>query len=64
MIKIESITLEQAYQEAAKSLDCSVTELAVEVVQAPSNGFLGLFKKKAVIVATVQQKTPKKQTAQ
>lgn len=61
MIKIESITLEQAYQEAAKSLNCSVTELAVEVVQAPSNGFLGLFKKKAIIVATVQQKTPKKQ---
>lgn len=55
MIKIESITLEQAYQEAAKSLDCSVTELVVEVVQAPSGGFLGFFKKKAIIVATIKQ---------
>lgn len=54
MIKIESITLEQAYQEAAKSLDCSVTELVVEIVQTPSSGFLGLFKKKAIIVATVK----------
>ncbi|WP_428737748.1 Jag N-terminal domain-containing protein [Sulfurimonas sp.] len=65
MIKIESITLEQAYQDAAASLDCSVTELAVEVVQAPSNGIFGLFKKKAIIVATVQQKkSSKKQTTQ
>lgn len=55
MIKIESITLEEAYQEAAKSLDCSVTELIVEVVQAPSSGFLGFFKKKAIIVATVKR---------
>ncbi|WP_304544301.1 Jag N-terminal domain-containing protein [Sulfurimonas microaerophilic] len=54
MIKIESISLEQAYKEAAESLNCSVTELVVEVVQAPSSGFLGLFKKKAVIVATVK----------
>ncbi|MFT7859568.1 MAG: Jag N-terminal domain-containing protein, partial [Sulfurimonas sp.] len=33
----------------------SVTELAVEVVQAPSKGFLGFFKKKAIIVATAQK---------
>lgn len=56
MIKIEAITLEQAYQDAAHSLKCSVTELAVEVVQVPSNGILGLFKKKAIIVATVDKK--------
>lgn len=56
MIKIESITLEQAYQEAAKSLECSVTELVVEVVQVPSSGFLGMFKKNAIIVATVKHK--------
>ena len=64
MIKIESITLEQAYQDAAASLKCSVTELAVEVVQAPSNGIFGLFKKKAIIVATVKQKTQKKKNTQ
>lgn len=53
MIKIESVTLEEAYAKAAKELECSVTELVVEVVQAPSSGFLGLFKKQAIIVATI-----------
>jgi len=52
MIKIEAVTLEKAYQDAASSLECSVTELRIEVVQHPSNGFLGLFKKAAIIVAT------------
>ncbi len=54
MIKIESITLEEAYEDAASSLKCSVTQLVVEVVQHPSSGFLGLFKKSAIIVATVK----------
>ncbi len=52
MIKIEAITLEEAYENAASSLKCSVTELKIEVVQSPSNGFLGMFKKTAIIVAT------------
>ena len=51
MIKIEAITLEEAYIKAATSLECSVTELKIEVVQAPSRGILGLFSKKAIIVA-------------
>jgi len=55
MIKIEAVTLEEAYKNAATTLKCSVTEMAVEVVQAPSNGFLGLFKKPAVIVATIDK---------
>ena len=52
MIKIEAVTLEEAYKEASSKLECSVTELKTEVVQHPSSGFLGLFKKKAIIVAT------------
>lgn len=52
MIKIESSTLESAYSEAAKRLECSVTELNIEVIQYPRSGFLGLFKKSAIIVAT------------
>lgn len=56
MIKAEANTLEQAYSDAAKRLDCSVTDLVVEVVQYPTNGFLGLFKKQAIIVATVDRK--------
>ena len=51
MIKIESTTLEEAYADAASSLECSVTQLKIEVVQYPSSGFLGLFKKSAIIVA-------------
>ncbi|MGB5965707.1 MAG: Jag N-terminal domain-containing protein [Sulfurimonadaceae bacterium] len=51
MIKIESKTLEIAYSEAAKKLECSVTELQVEIVQHHSSGFLGFFAKNAIIVA-------------
>ena len=51
MIKIEASTLELAYQNAALELECSVTELKVEVVQIPSKGFFGLFQKSAIIVA-------------
>ena len=51
MIKIVSVTLEEAYKDAASALECSVTELNIEVVQSPSSGFLGLFKKSAIIVA-------------
>jgi len=51
MIKIESATLEEAYKDAASSLECSVTQLKIEVVQYPSKGFLGFFKKSAIIVA-------------
>ncbi len=50
MLKVESKTLEIAYSEAAQQLECSVTELQVEIVQHPSRGFLGLFAKNAIIV--------------
>ncbi len=56
MIRIESLTLEKAYQDAASSLKCSVTELKIEVVQYPTKGFLGLFKKSAIIVAVKEMK--------
>lgn len=59
MIKIESVTLEQAYNDAASSLECSVTELKIEVIQYPSKGLLGLFKKNAIIVAAREHKEQK-----
>ena len=62
MIKIESSTLEGAFQDAAASLECSVTELKIEVVQYPSQGFLGLFKKSAIIVAMRETKESLKET--
>jgi len=56
MIKIEAITLDKAYEDAASALKCSVTELAIEVVQHPKTGVLGFFKKRAIIVATIDSK--------
>jgi len=54
MIKIEAVTLELAYAEAAATLKCSITELHIEVVQVASKGFLGFFRKSAIIVAVVK----------
>ncbi len=51
MTKVEAATLDEAYIEAAKRLSCSISELQCEVVQHPSKGILGLFKKPAIIVA-------------
>lgn len=61
MIKIEALTLEIAYVEAAKKLNCSVTQLHIEVVQVPSKGFLGMFKKSAIIVAVLKNDTVEKE---
>ncbi len=52
MIKVKANSLELAYEEAASKLECSVTQLTIEVIQHPQNGFLGFFKKSAIIVAT------------
>jgi len=56
MIKIEAVTLEEAYTNAAETLKCSVSQLKVEIVQVPRSGLLGLFKKSAIIVATTEVK--------
>jgi len=51
MKRIEADTLEEAYSKAAKELSCSVTEINYEIVQHPTTGVMGLFKKTAIIVA-------------
>jgi len=51
MKKIEAQTLEEAYAEAGRHFECSITELDIVVVQHPKKGFLGLMSKSAVIVA-------------
>ena len=55
MIKIEADTLELAYANAAAQLKCSVTELKSEVIQLPRKGYLGVFKKTAIIVADIDE---------
>jgi len=52
MIKVEAVTLEEAYLQASFKLKCSVTKLQTEVIQYPNKGILGIFKKNAIIVAT------------
>jgi spoIIIJ-associated protein len=51
MKRIEAPTLEEAYKKAAREFNCSITEINYEIVQYPSNGVMGLFKKRAIIVA-------------
>jgi spoIIIJ-associated protein len=55
MKKVEAPTLEAAYAEASKVLECSISELQCEVVQHPSRGILGFLKKNAIIVATCKK---------
>ncbi|MGM0533048.1 MAG: Jag N-terminal domain-containing protein [Campylobacterota bacterium] len=55
MLKVEAPSLEEAYSQASSKLECSITELHFEIIQHPKPGFLGLFKKSAVIVATCKE---------
>ena len=48
-MKIEASNLTIAYQKAADEFNCSITELNIRVLQQPSSGFLGFFKKNAII---------------
>ena len=51
-MRFSAPTLEEAYKNAAKELNCSVVELEIEVIQHPTKGFLGLFAKEAIIKIT------------
>ena len=63
MTKVEAPTLEEAYELAAAQLSCSVTELQYEVIQYPSRGILGLFRKQAIIVATTKVTVPSRESS-
>lgn len=54
MIRITADSLEEAYTKASNELNHSVVDLDIEVLQAPSKGILGLFKKPAIISATIK----------
>jgi len=57
MKKVEAPTLEEAYTEASKMLECSISELHCEVVQHPSKGIFGFLKKNAIIMAKCKHET-------
>ena len=56
---ISAPTLDEAYKKASKELNCSIIELDIEVIQHPSSGFLGLFKKEAIIKINLKQNQTK-----
>ena len=60
MIRIEANTLEEAYSKAAAELTCSVTQITFDVIQNPSSGFLGMFKKSAIVEARRSNEIPSK----
>ena len=51
-MKIEAITLEEAYTKASYELKCSVNEIEIEIIQAPTNGIFGFLKKSAIVKAS------------
>ena len=59
-MKIEANTLQEAFQKAAEQLNCSVTQLDIKVLQHPSSGLFGFFKKTAIIEANLENQ-PKPQ---
>ena len=62
--KIEAKTIDEAYQKAVKEFDCSIVELDIQIIQHPSAGLLGMFKKNAIISVVKKgekQKQPKKE---
>ena len=63
MKKVEAPTLEAAYAEASKVLECSISELQCEVVQHPTSGILGFLKKNAIIVATCKKSLKEKSSS-
>jgi len=52
----EAKTLEEAYEAASSSLECSIIDLHIEIIQHPSNGLFGFFSKKAIIKAKAKHK--------
>lgn len=62
-MRIEADNLQDAFQKAADKLSCSVTELDIQVIQHPSKGILGLFKKSAIIEAYKEGTRPKEKVA-
>ena len=52
--KFEAKTLEEVYEKASSAFDCSINDLEIEIVQSPTNGFLGFFAKNAIIKAKIK----------
>ncbi len=49
---IESVNLDDIYIKASLELGCSANEVEIKIIQAPTNGVLGFFRKNAIVEAT------------
>ena len=58
---ITAPTLDEAYKKASDDLNCSIVELDIKVIQNPSSGFLGMFKKEAIIEIKLEKNQTKPQ---
>ncbi len=56
MKQFEARTLEEVYELASNEFACSITELKIDIIQQPSNGFLGFGKKNAIITVSSKRK--------
>ena len=45
MKHVEAKTIDDAYVKAAQEFECSVRELDIKIIQSPSNGFLGTYRR-------------------
>ena len=63
MKRIEANTLQEAYHNATVEFGCSITELDIEVIQNSSSGFLGFFKKSAIIEVSKKGEKKKSKSA-
>ncbi len=54
-MRIEAKDLQSALTEASKSLECSVIDLEYEIIQYSKNGFLGFWRKNAIIEARAKK---------
>ena len=61
-MQIESKTIEEAYLKASKEFNCSVVELEIDIIQSPSSGILGMFKKSAIINVSKKNKNKVKKS--
>lgn len=52
----EAKTLEEVYEKASRSLNCSITNLDIEIIQNPSKGIFGFFSKNAIISVQLKKK--------
>lgn len=49
MKNFEAKCLEEAYELATAEFNCSITDLHINIIQQPSTGFLGFWKKNAIV---------------